>query len=252
MNVPTGAIVAREHLLEILGQLPKGGQLPGERSLAISIGVSRMTLRRAIDLIIEEGLVERHPRSGTFITKPILTTEINYHSFAREIESRGMTSTSKIVSFKRVKANRRISTLLKIKENSEVFKVQRIRFGDGIPIAIEKLYISAAVISGLERKDVSGSLYKFFAEAYGVHLETVESTVTACLPDIQECIHLQIDEKVPCLRVKMVDYSQWGQPFMIAECTYRSDRFNIKMKLSMDGAFSENSTQEDSVAFKIS
>jgi GntR family transcriptional regulator len=252
VNTPTGAVIAREHLLEILGQLPKGGQLPGERTLAISIGVSRMTLRRAIDLIIEEGLIERHPRSGTFITKPILTTEINYHSFAQEIESRGMTSTSKIVFFKKVKANRRISTLLKIKDNSEVFKIQRIRFGDGIPIAIEKLFISAAIISRLERKDVSGSLYKYLAKEYGIYLETVESTVTACLPDVQERMHLQIDEKVPCLRVKMVDHSQWGEPFMIAECTYRSDRFNIKMKLSMDGALSENSTEEEGADYKIS
>jgi GntR family transcriptional regulator len=232
MNTPTGIARARASLLDLLGQRPKGSQLPGERILANSFGVSRMTLRKATESLMNEGHLIRHPGSGTFIVRPILASGLKLTSFTDEIKSLGMKPTSKIISFKTVPASREIASILQITEECTVFQVKRIRFGDDVPIGIEKLHISQSVIGSIEREHLSGSLYQHFAEHYGLFVQQASNTISAYLPNLTERKYLKIDESIACLHMRIIDNSQWGDPVMLAECVYRSDLYKIKLNLT--------------------
>jgi GntR family transcriptional regulator len=237
VNTPTGIARARDCLLDLLGQLPKGSKLPGERILADSFGVSRMTLRKAIESLIHDGHLIAHPRSGTFIIIPIIASGLKLSSWTEQMKTLGMKPTSKIISFKTVPANRDIASILKIADKSMVYQVKRIRFGDDVPLGIEKLHISQSAIGTLVREDLCGSLYQHFEERCGIFVHQASTSISAYLPNLLERSQLMISDRVACLKMKAIDISQWGDPVMLAECVYRGDLYKLKLNLMKSSPF---------------
>ena len=95
---------AREQILLLLGEQRLGTRLPGERVLSERFGVSRMTLRAAMDILIEEGLIFRSARSGTFVVKPITSSGLGLKSFSNTMTDRGFSVTSRVISLKEITA----------------------------------------------------------------------------------------------------------------------------------------------------
>ena len=232
MAVDSALQRAREGLVELLSEIPQGGKLPGERLLSEEIGVCRMTLRRAIEDLILDGRLERHPRSGTFVRRPIISSEMRLKSFTEELKSRGMIPSTKVISLKKVKANKDVARNLQIPEREEIFVATRLRSGDGIPISIETLKISSSVISTIDIGDLEESIYEYFEERFGVKIMKARASITAHHPSAYEMKALEIGDDTPCLLMKMIDYDQKGHPVMIAECLYRSDLYEMQLDVS--------------------
>ena len=223
---------ARESLLELLTEIPQGGKLPGERVLSEEIGVCRMTLRRAIEDLILDGRLERHPRSGTFVRRPVISSEMRLKSFTEELRNRGIVPSTEVISLKQVKANKDVARHLRIPERELVFVATRLRFGDGMPISIETLRISPRLIPKLEPSHLQESLYEYFASAFKVKIIHAKASVVAHFPSSKEMELLQINSHTPCLMMKMIDYDQNARPVMIAECLYRSDLYELELEIS--------------------
>ena len=81
MSIDSAQQRARRSLLGLLAELPQGTKLPGERLLAEDFGVCRMTMRRAIEDLLLDGRLERHARSGTYVRRPIISSEMRLKSF---------------------------------------------------------------------------------------------------------------------------------------------------------------------------
>lgn len=234
MNTASGVQRARQQLLSLLASLPQGAQLPGERNLAEGFGVSRMTLRRAMEVLIKEGQLVKQSRSGTYLQRPIIASQLKLRSFTEEMTSRRVVASSKILTFREVKANKELSLRLNVKLETKLFLVKRIRLGDGVPICIEKLYISQIVIPSLTRKALYGSLYDYFRSEYNIYIRHASNVISAYMPSALEQRSLKIESKTPCLYMRITDANQYGVPFMAADCIYRSDRYEISLFVESD------------------
>jgi len=220
---------AKEHLVGLLSQLPQGGRLPGERILADEFGVCRVTLRRAIDELVSDGKLERRARSGTYIRRPIISSEMRLKSFTEEIRARGQNPTTKVISLKRVKANKTISKTLRIRQDDDIYVVTRLRFADDVPIALETLKIACRSIPSLEAREVELSLYDTFVEKFGIRIMRAKAAISGFNPSEKERSLLQISNNTPCLLIKMLDHDQNNLPVMTAECIYRSDLYELQI-----------------------
>ena len=100
----TKRVVVRDRLLDMLERLEIGDAIPPERGLAVDLGVSRPTLRTAIDDLVREGLLERRHGSGTYVTRPKLAVPLTMTSFSEDMARRGMRASSRVLSFERESA----------------------------------------------------------------------------------------------------------------------------------------------------
>jgi GntR family transcriptional regulator len=138
------------------------------------------------------------------------------------------------LAFREIKANRNIALQLQVEPESKLFRIKRIRLGDGTPIGVEDLYISQLVIPRLDRKTLYGSLYDYFAMEYNIYVQHASNYISAYMPTIAERRSLRIDDQTPCLQMRMIDANQYEVPFMIAECIYRSDRYEIALRVKRE------------------
>jgi GntR family transcriptional regulator len=232
MSSDQATVRAREHLLSLLSTLPQGEKLPGERTLAEDFGVCRVTLRRAVEDLISDGRLERRARSGTYVRRPVISSELRLQSFTEEIRARGQNPTTKMISIKRTKPNKTISKTLRIGQSEDIYSVVRLRLADGVPIALETLKIACRSIPHLTEQDVEKSLYDTFLEKYGKRIASARAGIAGYTPTERERTLLQISSKTPCLVIKMIDKDQNDQPVMTAECIYRSDLFELKLDVT--------------------
>lgn len=232
MNSEGAALQAKGHLIELLSRLAQGERLPGERILAEDFGVCRVTLRRAIEDLILDGKLERRARSGTYVRRPIISSEMRLKSFTEEIEQRGQSPSTQVVSMKRIKANKTIARALRIRQDEDIYSVTRLRLADNMPVALETLKIAESMAPGLTPNDVERSLYDSFVNKFGIRIMHAKASISAKNPSVRESELLQIEPNSPCLLIKMLDLDQNGVPVMTAECIYRSDLFELNIDVS--------------------
>ena len=232
MSSESAALQAKNQLIELLSKLPQGERLPGERSLAEDFGVCRVTLRRAIEDLILDGKLERRARSGTYVRRPIISSEMRLKSFTEEIRQRGQKPSTRVVSIKKIKANKTISRTLRIRQDEEIYSVVRLRLADDMPVALETLKIAGHMTPGLSMDDVEGSLYDTLFSRFGIRIMQAKASIAATNISERERDLLQASVKTPCLLIKMLDHDQNGNPVMTAECIYRSDLFELNIDIS--------------------
>ena len=232
MNADKAAIRAKEQLSSLLSQLHQGARLPGERTLSEEFGVCRVTLRRAIEDFISDGRLERRARSGTYIKRPMISSEMRLKSFTEEIRARGQEPSSSLISFKKTNANISVSKLLGINRGDDIFQVTRLRLADQMPVALETLRITCSSIPNLPHEDLKGSIYDVFFNKFGIRIMSAKAGITAHNPSEKDRNLLQTSSKTPCLLIKMLDLDQFGKPVMTAECLYRSDLFELQIEVS--------------------
>ena len=232
MNADKAAIRAKDQLSSLLSQLHQGARLPGERTLSEEFGVCRVTLRRAIEDFISDGRLERRARSGTYIKRPMISSEMRLKSFTEEIRARGQEPSSSLISFKKTNANISVSKLLGINRGDDIFQVTRLRLADQMPVALETLRIACSSIPNLTHEDLKGSIYDVFFNKFGIRIMSAKAGITAHNPSEKDRNLLQTSSKTPCLLIKMLDLDQFGKPVMTAECLYRSDLFELQIEVS--------------------
>ena len=229
MTSDRAVLRAKEHLVGLLSTLAQGERLPGERILADEFGVCRVTLRRAIEDLIMDGKLERRARSGTYVRRPIISSEMRLKSFTEEIRDRGQIPSTKLISLKKVKANKTISKTLRIRQNEDIYVAVRIRMADDVPIAIETLRIACSAIPFLSPHELESSIYDTFVEKYGIRIMSAKASISGFNPSEKERALLQISNQTSCLMIKMLDLDQNELPVMTAECIYRSDLFELQI-----------------------
>ncbi len=115
-----------------------GDTLPSERYLADKYGISHLTVRRALSVLQEEGLVLRQQGKGTFVCAPKMTMNMQViEGFSSFLQNRGVAVTNEVLYSGLRPAKHKYAKIFDIPENEEVFECVRLRYGDGIPLAIE-------------------------------------------------------------------------------------------------------------------
>jgi GntR family transcriptional regulator len=222
----------RIRLRNLVADHDVGDRLPSERELSARWGVARMTLRRAVDALIAEGLLERRHGSGTYVTPRPMVRALGLTSFSQDMTERGLVPGSRLLGFRTVRADDGLAAQLRIPVGDPVFHFTRLRLGSGEAMAVETTWLTAAIAPGLTEADLDGSLYKVLAGRYGVVAGAARVSIAPVLPDPRVRELLAIPAHQACLRIRMVDSDLRGRIIMVASCVYRGDKYQLTADVS--------------------
>lgn len=218
----------QEILEEIVAGSEPGERLPSERELASRFGVARMTVRGAIDQLVRVGLAHRVQGQGTFASEPRIAQSASLTSFSEDMTARGMVPSSIVLSQEVVPAPAGIALPLELPKSEQIVRIERIRQGDGEPIALERTHLPARRFPGLEQVPLTErSLYETLDLDYACELGTSEQRIAAVALSDADAHLLHTDVDTPALRIERVTRDTQGSPIELVRSLYRGDRFEL-------------------------
>ncbi len=190
---------------EILkGTLKYGNRLPTEKWLCSSYGVSRTTIRKVLDVLLEDNFVERRSNRGVYVSYTNLNSNFDRPTsmFQRMVEA-GITPSSKILSFNRIPANSSLADIFGCSSDETFSKIHRIRYADGIPFAEQFMYLPETLFHDFDPWRLSThSFYTILMEEYGYKIDHSIQTVHAAMASKAQASYLNIAIKSPLLHTK--------------------------------------------------
>jgi GntR family transcriptional regulator len=227
---------AREQVLELIETLQVGDAIPAERALSHDLGVSRLTLRAALDELVREGRLTRRRGSGTFVAEPKVAKGMGISSFSDDMRLRGLTPGSRTLEFRSIPAGARLGRILHVSPSEPVLTVKRLRLADGEPMAVELLHVPESLFPGLTAEDLEeSSFYDLMVSRYGIEIvggtQTVEPTVTA----EEESHILGVPLHSPALLFERITRSSNGETVEFTSSIYRGDRYRLVSELGTGG-----------------
>jgi GntR family transcriptional regulator len=200
---------ARERVLDMIEALEVGDAIPSERQLTVDLGVSRLTVRAALDDLVREGYLVRR---------------------------RGMSPASKTIDLRIIPAGAWLGRVLHVSPSEGVVVVKRLRLADRETMAIETLHVRESLVPGLSAQDLEeGSFYELLRERYGIEIvggiQTIEPTVT----NEEESGALGVPLHSPAFLFERVTRSGQDEIVEFVRSIYRGDRYRLVTELSGDG-----------------
>ena len=169
----------KRHLLEFIGSLEPGSPVPTERELATDmLETSRTTVRQALGELVVEGRLVRRQGSGTYVAEPKITWPLYLASFTEQVEASGFKPSAEVLGTQRVAAGAELAEQLGLPPRAPVYRIERLRFADAWPIAVETSWLPAERFPGLTRQiRAHGSLHAILADHYDTDLRTGEESI---------------------------------------------------------------------------
>jgi len=228
----TKADLLRQHLAGVIDQgLEPHSKLPAERELATEFEVSRLTVRRALDRMEQEGLVYRVQGAGTFVAAPRITKSVELTSFSEDMRSRGLEPGSRLLIGETVAAGARYGAKLQVSPAQDVLHIRRVRTADGEPMCLEDTYLNPARFPGLMQHIGNESLYRVMETRYGARIEWAEQSIHASVLGPQDAEILHAPAFSPAFFVTRTSFDTMDRPIEYAESTYRADRYHYELRI---------------------
>ena len=203
--------------------------LPPERDLAEMLKVSRITVRKAIDELVEDGLLIRKQGSGTFVSNRVEKNFAKLTSFSEDMRARGRQPRSVWMNRAEGTVTPEESLTLRSSPGTPVFRFHRIRYADDAPMAIEYATVIASCLSSLD--DVSTSLYEAL-ERTGNRPVRALQRLRAVLLTAEQAKLLKAQEGEAGLLVARVGYLKDGRAVEYSQSWYRGEIYDFVAELS--------------------
>lgn len=215
------------------GEWNPGDMIQSEREFAEKHKISRMTVRQAINNLVNDGYLYRKKGKGTFVAMkkfeqklPVLT------SFSEDMKARGMKPSSRLIQFKVVPASNEIAGELQIPVHGPVYEIQRVRLADGIPMSLETTAIPARLIQGLTEEHAKGSLYEYIEKELSSPIHQAKQVIEASAARQPESDHLGIKKGSPILFIQRTTYLSDGTAIESVRSAYRGDRYKYMIEMN--------------------
>lgn len=215
-------------------ELGPDSMIPSERELMTTYDVSRATVRKAIESLISDGLLHRIHGKGTFVTRPRLESRLHLASFSQDMRRRGLTPSTLLLGIEADRPPAEAAAALGLAEDGLAWRIDRVRLADGQPIALENGWYPLDPLPGLDRRDLSGSLYEVFENDYGFGIDAAEQTLWGESADAVTARRLDAPLHTPLLVFRRISRSG-DRPLEYVVSRYRGDRYQIHMSLGRDG-----------------
>lgn len=212
------------------GALKPDTSLPSERALAEALGVSRMTVRVAIDQLAEEGLLVRRPNRRTLVASDKISRSASFMSFSEEMRARGWRPHSAIRQVAATVADVSVAAQLDLEVGGKVIYLERLRFADDEPLALERVHLPFGRFAALLTLDLtSESLYAVMERELGVRPVLSEESVEAVQLSTEEADIFGITAGAPALLTRRITRDEEGQVIEVATSLYRGDRYRMAL-----------------------
>jgi GntR family transcriptional regulator len=223
----------RSRVLDLIEQLGVGEAIPSERQLSSDLGVSRLTVRAALDDLVREGLLVRRHGSGTFVSEPKIAQELTMTSFTEDMQRRGMVAASRTLELRVAPAGAHLGRLLHVSPSEPVVIINRLRLADRETMAIETLHVRESLVPGLSAADLERhSFYEVLLDRYGIDIvggiQTIEPTVT----NETESEALGVPLHSPAFLFERTTRSNTGEIVEYVRSIYRGDRYKLVTELN--------------------
>jgi len=222
----------RAQVLELIEGLGVGTAIPSERQLSADLGVSRLTVRAALDDLTREGYLVRRRGSGTYVQQPKISQQLTMTSFSEDMRRRGMVPGSRTLSLTRQLAGARLGRFLNVSPGDEIVVVKRLRLADGVSMAIETLHIPSAVVPGVKAGDLEGSFYELLRAKYGIEIASGIQAIEPTVTNEEESEALGVPLHSPAFLFERTSRDARGRTLEFVHSIYRGDRYRIVTELT--------------------
>lgn len=234
-------LVLREQIEE--GRFDDG--LPGELALIDQFGVARVTVRRALQRLAEEGLISRNPGRRTRPVPPPAadmrggtdgSERANLHGLLENLVTMGLRTSVKVVDVATVSASTQVAEALKLKLGDPVQKAVRVRSTREGPLSHITTYVPAELARSFGRRELTKKPILVLLEQAGVKVGRAHQTISARLADNVLAQHLDVAVGSALLAVRRLIYDEDERPVQWLHGFYRPDRYTYEMELSRVGS----------------
>lgn len=232
LDIPLYAQI-REALREEVSRMEPGEAIPPEPELLARFDVSRITLRKAVDDLVAEGLLVRQQGRGTFVLRPKVTHELDrITSWTEQLLALGHMPHTLHLETEEIEPPRRVAHDLELRAEEMVFVLRRLRLIYEEPLTLMVNYLPARLVPGFEQKaSRRESLYETLLKDYGLAATRAVDVVETRSATDEEAKRLRIDPWDPLLCVTRVSYLADGRPLEVGLAISRGDRYQYRVEL---------------------
>ncbi len=220
---------------EFLTTYEPGSQVPTEPELIERFGVSRTTIRQAMALLEENGVLIRQSGKGTFLTtSPKLEVELTaLTGFVEDMVALGLESSARVISINTIVPSTAVIQKLNLKEGEEVVYIERVRLAEDEPISFDATYLPVEFGSKIAQDDlVVHPIFFLLENQYGIALGGADYCIEASIVPKRISEYLQIPAGSPIFLIERNSYSIDGSPVDYEKLYYRADKIRYNMHLT--------------------
>lgn len=222
-----------EFVLESIdkGIYKEGQAIPTELEFCKIFSASRSTVNKALNNLAYNGIIYRTAGRGSFVRMYSVDRQIKkLMGFTEQMQMRNISSSINILGYASVKANRlpKVRDIFELDDSDFIHKIERIRFVENSPIAVECIHISPKIMKTIDINEINGSLYKYIENSLSVKIGSSDFMISAivCPEDIKALF--PCDVNVPILKYEQISYLMDGRKFEYNEIYYLSDKYQYK------------------------
>lgn len=226
----------REQIKEGLqsGELSPGDYFTSEKELCKKYDVSNITVKRALNELVNEGLLVRQQGRGTFVARPKIEQGLqSFYSITTSLQEKGIRPSSKVLEVGVTPATKGVARHLDLEgEGQEVVKLVRLRLADEEPFALETSYLPSKLFPDLANYNLSViPLYDLLSQKYGVEPIKAQEFFEPTLVDQYEAMVLGVKQGSPALLLERITYTLNDRPIELCKGVIRGDRCRLSVEL---------------------
>jgi GntR family transcriptional regulator len=234
-HVPLHAQVEQAVLKSMAdGVLPAGARLPAEDQLTARFGVSRTTIRTAIQSLLVRGLVEIRRGKGTFVTQPTITQELTeLTGFVEDMRAIGREPSALVLDRRLVAASETVARELSLQRGTTVVRIQRVRLADGVPLSFDETYLPLELGEKIMAEDLENQpIFSLLEQKYATPLLEAAYRLAAVASHGTVARALGIDAGSPIFLIERTTFSINHRPVDYERLYYRGDHIRFVTRLT--------------------
>lgn len=216
------------------GGLPPGSQLPPEDGLIARFGVSRTTVRKAIEHLVACGLVEIRRGRGTFVAEPKLTQPLTGLSgFVEDMAALGRHATARLLDKRPVPASEAVARQLGVAQGTQVYRIERVRLADGVAMSFDETYLPLEIGEQVASNDLEAEpIFDLLELRYALPLIEAQYQLEAVTADAHVAQALGVPPGSPIFLIERTSYTEGQRPVDYEKLYYRGDLIRFSTRLA--------------------
>lgn len=199
------------------GACPPQSKLPTTDELCEQYGVSRITVRKAMDVLSERGFVIKRRGSGTYVKDIDPSSDDSesqvVESYSATARHEGHVADTQVLEFQVIPAEGRVAERLRVEEGTPVYSIVRLRSVNDSQGLVSYTWIPVAIVPNLTKRNAADSLYRHVEVGLGLTVSSTHRSIRAVMPTLEEQVWLRLPEDVPVLEIDQVTFLSDGRLF---------------------------------------
>lgn len=226
-------VVLQQRIRE--GEWVTEAPMPTEQEFAVTFGVSRVTIRKALNMLEEEKLILRQQGRGTFaLPPPRNNNRANFSGFLESIVDVELRTKVRVLTFDKVALPEDVAELLDCARGATGLKIVRVRSDNDAPFSFTVCYVPEPEADLITQELLGNRTVLSTLAAAGVVAATAEQRLSATVADVDIARHLRIEVSAPLIKLTRIVRNEDRRPIELIRALYRPDKYEYRVNLSRD------------------